>query len=166
MVWCRTEAPRPLEGLWRLLHPASANPAYPVPRDKHIHVRYLLAQRLPPFPLVGLSSSSSTFTRWSITTPLSFTSNRGPSSGSKPSPTRTTISSPTHASGIGLSATRLLPKLLSPRIPPYSPPCCPLERLSAPLVAGPMQGSRPVGPGAIGPGLNTGFREDLYSAAR
>jgi hypothetical protein len=37
------------EGLWRLLHPASANPAYPVPRDKHVLVRYLLAHLLSPF---------------------------------------------------------------------------------------------------------------------
>src|SRR5215208_5893894 len=85
-----------------------------------------------PSPLVYLCSSSSTFRRWSITTPLSFTSNRGPSSGSKPSPTRTTMSSPTHASGIGLSATGLLPRLLSPRILPLLPSLLPVrETLSA-----------------------------------
>jgi hypothetical protein len=81
---------------------------------------------------------------------LSFTSNRGPSSDSKASPTRTTMSSPTHASGMGcpprgssLSYSHHVSLPLSP------PPCCPLERLSAPLVAGPMQGGS--GPGLWAP---------------
>ena len=79
-------------------------------------------------PPAILSSSSSRFRRLSITTPLSFTSNRGPSSGSKLSPTRTTISSPIYASGIDMSAMLLLLRLLPPRILSLPRPSLPGRR--------------------------------------
>jgi|SRR5215210_4925291 len=109
---------------------------------------------------------------------LSFTSNRGPSSASKPSPTRTTMSSPTHASGMGLSAARVLPKLLSPRIPtPLAASLLPVREALSAASSRSYAGVADRGYGllaahetglfgrCIGPGLS-GFRELLMPEAR
>ena len=92
-------------------------------------------------PLVYLSSSSSRFRRWSITAPYRLLptgdpratlSPHLPEQRCLPRPMPRVWVCPPRGSSLSYSHHVSLP--LSP------PPCCPLERLSAPLVAGPMQG--------------------------